>query len=193
MKKQQTLDKENIEETNARCEICGKEFEIIAGSHLKTHGMTSDEYREQFPGALLVSDGLRKRQSGVNNPMYGRTGENSPMYGRPSPMKGKHHTEASKQLMSEAQLGEKHHMHGKYLTEEHKQKISDKHADVSGKNNPNYGRTGEQAPMYGRIGENSPMYGRSGEKSPVWKGGISYLPYCEKFNNDLRASPQLLW
>lgn len=25
-----------------------------------------------------------------------------------------------------------------------------------------------------------------GEKSPHWKGGISYLPYCSKFNNELK-------
>ena len=26
-----------------------------------------------------------------------------------------------------------------------------------------------------------------GEKSPKWKGGVSFEPYCPKFNNDLRT------
>ena len=49
------------------------------------------------------------------------------------------------------------------------------------------GRTGEKSPMYGRTGERSPAYGLRGELSPAWKGGISFAPYCPKFNNEFKT------
>lgn len=93
---------------------------------------------------------LSKSRSGKNNPMW-----------------GKHHIEESKKKMSEALLGRK-------VSEETKQKISKNHADVSGKNNPNYGKFGEDNPLYGRrhteetkekmskarSGKNNPWYGK---------------------------------
>ena len=42
-----------------------------------------------------------------------------------------------------------------------------RYVDVSGENNPMYGRTGENNPMYGKGAE------RTGENNPMWKGGIS--------------------
>ena len=37
-----------------KCEVCGYEHEfMISNAHLKTHGMTSLEYKEKFPGARL--------------------------------------------------------------------------------------------------------------------------------------------
>ena len=38
------------------------------------------------------------------------------------------------------------------------------------------------------IGENNPMYGRNGKDAPGWKGGISFEPYCEKFNEAFKES-----
>lgn len=38
-----------------------------------------------------------------------------------------------------------------------------KHRDLSGKNNPMYGK--------GFLGEDNPMYGKTGEQAPMWKGG----------------------
>ena len=31
------------------CPICKKKYGLITGSHLKTHGMTVTEFREQYP------------------------------------------------------------------------------------------------------------------------------------------------
>ena len=238
---QATLSDEVIKETaKVKCEICGKEFEQITATHLKTHGINMHEYREKFPDASLISEGCRKKFSCENNGMFGKgyllAGENHGMY-------GKHHSEEAKQKQREANLG-------KHLTEETKQKISD--AQIGEKNHmygkrgegtPMYGRTcekcpaygvepwnkgetketnesvkkyvesgsktrkefnateegqkwldehnrGENAPMYGKgylvAGEKAPMYGRTGDKCPVYKGGISFLPYCEKFDDDLK-------
>lgn len=80
-----------------------------------------------------------------------RKGENNSFY-------GKHHTDESKQKMSEFQKGkiiseetrrkisestkgENSYWYGKNLPEETKKKISENHADVSGKNNPHYGKS----------------------------------------------------
>jgi len=35
-------------------------------------------------------------------------------------------------------------------------------------------------------GKNNPMYGKSGKLSPAWKGGKSFEPYTLKFNNKLK-------
>jgi hypothetical protein len=52
--------------------------------------------------------------------------------------------------------GKNHPLYGKHLSDSHKKKISLNHADMSGEN------------------------------SPSWKGGISFEPYCPKFNADLK-------
>ena len=57
---------------------------------------------------------------------------------------------------SESEGGELNYNYGKEMSEEQREKISTNHADVSGENNPN------------------------------WNGGISYFPYCTKFNNTLK-------
>lgn len=39
------------------CQVCGREFNQLNNSHLKTHGIqSSGEYRLKFPGCKLVSD-----------------------------------------------------------------------------------------------------------------------------------------
>jgi hypothetical protein len=98
-----------------KCKICGREFKFITVTHLKTHDITICEYREQFPDALIVSEGWRKKHSGESNPMYGRTGEKCPIYGKT----GKDHPMYGKGYLI---AGEKHGMYGKHHTEEAKQK-----------------------------------------------------------------------
>ena len=115
-------------------------------------------------------------------------------------MKGKCHTEEAKQKMRKPRSEEGKKNMRKPKSEEHKQKLREyrlgKKASeeakqkmsksCSGENNPMFGRTGEKCPMYGRTGEQCPAYGRTGEKHPMYKGGISFFPYCEKFDNDLK-------
>ena len=111
-------------------------------------------------GQKWLDENLR----GENGTMYGRTGDKASFYGR-------HHSEESKQLMSENHLdnsGDKNGMYGKKRPEHSKR--------ISGKNNPNYGKRGEEISMYGRTGE----------KHPNWQGGLSFFPYCEKFDDDLK-------
>lgn len=44
-----------------KCKVCGKEFKIITNNHLKKHGITIQEYREQFPDASLIPDGFKRK------------------------------------------------------------------------------------------------------------------------------------
>jgi len=34
---------------------------------------------------------------------------------------------------------------------------------------------------------------RRGEKSPSWKGGVSFEPYCTKFNNEFKERVRNFW
>lgn len=47
--------------------------------------------------------------------------------------------------------------------------------------------SGENNPMFGRRGKDSPLYGRFiGDKNPMWRGGVSFEPYCVKFNREFK-------
>jgi len=120
-------------------------------------------------------------------------GENHPMY-------GKHPSKKTLDKKSKA-------MKGRHLSEEHKRKISDNHADTSGKNSAmwkggitlnnvcnncgkplaNYKAT-YCMDCYDHSGENNGMYGvhRYGEDNPNWQGGLSFEPYPITFNNQLK-------
>lgn len=45
------------------CAICGQKQKQITHAHLKTHGVTFDEYLEQYPGRLWRCTVLQKRQT----------------------------------------------------------------------------------------------------------------------------------
>ena len=62
MSKRLTLDSEYVKETKVRCEICGKVFKEITNTHLKTHNVTINEYREQYPDTLMMSEGTRQKK-----------------------------------------------------------------------------------------------------------------------------------
>ena len=111
--------------------------------------------------------------------------------GKPSAFKDKHHTDEAKQKIRETHLGKKHTeehnqkigksvsgekngMKGKHHTDASRQKMCNNHADVSGKNNPMYGKIGEAAPMYGIP---SPMKGKhhTEESKQLIRDNTSYL------------------
>ena len=53
-----------------RCEICRKEFGLISYTHLKTHDITSKEYRAQFPGIEMVSEEVKEKESVWHKEFY---------------------------------------------------------------------------------------------------------------------------
>jgi hypothetical protein len=99
----------------------------------------------------------------------------------------KKRSEQTKQKYSKSKTGKSHPMYGKHYSEERIQKIRE---NTSGSSNPMYGRCGELNPMYGKkrpdLSERNSIM--KGDKSPNWLEGISFEPYCPKFNNPLKES-----
>ena len=134
-----------------RCMICRKEFERINYSHLKTHGITREEYCNRFPGAPLVSEELKKQ---VSEKLKGRTKEND---------EGK--IRAAEKMTNKVPtptMIEGHKIQGAKMK----------------------GRTKENNEGMKAMSEK--LTERTGEQCPNWKGGIAYLPYCEKFDNNFK-------
>ncbi len=52
------------------CRLCGKHLEMLNGHLTQTHGITPDEYREEYPDAQFASEQLREAMTGrlYNNP-----------------------------------------------------------------------------------------------------------------------------
>jgi hypothetical protein len=127
---------------------------------------------------------------GENNPMYGTKGHKCPNF-------GKTFTEEHKAKIAAAQMGEKNHNYGKtgknsanygkHPTNETKEKIA---KSLRGEKNSLYGKTGKKHPMYGykfSAEQRQKMSDtRRLEKHHNWQGGISFEPYCPKFNDDLK-------
>jgi len=104
---------------------------------------------------------LSKALSGCKNPMFGRSGVLAPSYGKrgkDSHMWGKHHTDAAKKKISDANKGENNSNYGKLNSVETRKKIS---IANSGVNHPNYGkhRSEETRSKIGRAGELHHAYG----------------------------------
>lgn len=70
---------------------------------------------------------------------------------------GKHPSEETRLKLCELRAGEKHPFYGKKHTEESRQKMSESHIGI-----------------------------QKGEKHPMWKGGVSFEPYCVKFNDEFK-------
>lgn len=166
--------------TKVKCEICGEEFEMINKLHLKKHGITREEYMNMFPDVPLVSDEYRKKMSEATS------GEKNGMFGH-------YFTQETKNKLSNSQIKrfeerpETHGMLGKHHTEESNDKNSES----------NIGRSPTQATRdkLSKAGierfkdpkeRDKISEAVSGENNGNYKGGISFLPYCEKFNNDLK-------
>lgn len=46
-----------------KCQICQKEFKLLAYKHLQTHGVTFEEYKQMFPNCSLSSLETKRKQS----------------------------------------------------------------------------------------------------------------------------------
>lgn len=101
--------------------------------------------------------------------------------------KGTHQTQETKYKISKSTRGLRHH------TEETKIKISQ---SLTGRKRPlevkkkiSDGQKGKYIPIEARQKMSKARKGiYYGEKSGNWKGGLSFLPYCSKFNKKLKES-----
>jgi len=111
----------------------------------------------------IPSRSYSEARLGDKNPMYGRRGENSPIRGRRP-------TTEELQKMSNANRGENHPNYGKTLSVDWCKKIGD-------------AQRGSHRSDETRKKQSKNHADFSGENNPNWQGGMSFEPYCNKFND----------
>jgi len=118
---------------------------------------------------------------------YKYTGIPEYKHGHNAPTKGKPLSEEHCKKLSESHKGQIPWIKGKHHTEESKQKNSEKHIGikqpleiVKKRNLSNIGK--HSIPKTEATKEKLRQY--RGPKSGNWKGGTSYLPYCNKFTEE---------
>lgn len=99
-----------------------------------------------------------------------QAGEKHPQYGKHSWSKGKHFSEDHCKKIGDAQRGEKNHRFGKHNSPDHRLKVS-------------LALTGCTRSIETRK---KVSIANTKENHPNWKGGISFEPYCPKFNNEFK-------
>jgi len=50
------MENNNIDKDYVTCKVCGFKSKRIYGNHLKSHGMTSEDYKKQYPGEPLYTE-----------------------------------------------------------------------------------------------------------------------------------------
>lgn len=166
----------------------------------------SEEHRNNLSKALKGNPKLSMAQKGkpkseehrrkLSEARIGKyRGEQSPFYGIP---KSEEHRRKLSDALKGKYPGEKSPMYGRHHTEEAKKKISEAHTGMSpseetkhklslslrGANNPRYGcHLTEETKK--KISE-ARMGKYKGEMNPNWRGGVSFEPYCIKFNKEFK-------
>jgi len=99
------------------CKICDKRSSRLYGKHLQSHNITSQEYKERFPGALLTTKKDKER-----------TSKNSGLH-----MK----QEKYKKMFSDKIIGEKNPNHRSKTTDKQRKERSPFSKDFKNYNNEN--------------------------------------------------------
>jgi len=97
---------------------------------------------------------------------------------------GRKHTEEARQKMSKANIGRAVWNKGRPWSEDTREKLSKSHI---GQEPWNKGKSD----VYSEYTLLVMSEAKRGNKSPGWKGGISFEPYCEKFNEALKESVRI--
>lgn len=133
----------------AACDICGK-----------VRILKNKDYRDL---CQLCSHKTNEFRCKISKTHIDMSGKNNPFY-------GKHHTNLTKQKISNANTG-------RYHTNETKRKISTAN---TGENNSNWGKHHSEENLR-KMSES-----QIGEKNHAWKGGISFGKYCHRFNKTFK-------
>lgn len=134
---------------------------------MKSGGHHSETTRKLISESHKGKQHSEETKQKIRETMKGtRIGVNHPRYGM-------HHSEETKKKISSSNLGMRRHWN-----EESKKKLS---ISKSGKNNPLFEK---KLPEELKI--KMGMYSRNLERAPNWQGGISFEPYCPKFNKEFK-------
>ena len=128
------------------CVVCQQSFKIVNNAHLATHNLTPKQYLERYPDAQCYSE--EAQQAIVSN---AKKRFSDP---RHHPMFGKHQTIKTRKAIgantTRCQMGRKRSdswrknistaLLGHAFSDETRKKMSLNHADITGSNNPFYGR-----------------------------------------------------
>lgn len=151
----------------------------ISASHIEKK--FSEEHKRKISEAQkghIVSEEQKQRQSKA-------------MRGHIPYIKGKYHTEESKIKMRKAKemkcSGINNPFYGKHHTKETKKKISDANRNPSEKTKLKMSKS-QKGRKHSDETKNKMSELHKGEKCHLWKGGISFEPYCPKFNKRLKES-----
>jgi hypothetical protein len=182
-------------EKKMECEICGREFKNFRAlaRHLRTHKITAREYYDKFLkkegegicpvcGKETFFMNLRGGYCKFCSRECAKSGENNPFY-------GKHHSEETKNKLSNALRGENHPNYGKHRLEETKKKISNtekgKHCSEETKKKMSDAKKGENHPNYGKHRSEETKKKLSdankGENNPNYKNGNSLKEFKEAY------------
>lgn len=149
----------------------GKGVRIDHPPFTKQHRERISKSKKGIPMKEETKRKISLANSGPNHPLFGKTGPEHPMYQKPL-------TEEHKKKISESLSGENSYMYGKHHSEESKQKMSESHKNhpnleekskkhserMSGEGNPFYGKRHSDEIMQiireKNSGPNSPLFGK---------------------------------
>lgn len=155
-----------------KCGKCGKMREVcrygyrdLCGSCAQKEKHVSEEHKHK------ISDACKERfKNPQNHPMFGNFHTKETKQKISSSRKGKYQSEETKEKISEAHIG-------KHFSEEHKQRLSEAHR---GKHFSEEHKR--------KLGE-----AYSGKNNPMWKGDISFEPYCFLFDEEFKERVREFW
>jgi hypothetical protein len=153
-----------------------------------------DQYLVQIKSASKIASEIGCQQETVSRYLHKyniplRT-QSEEIGGERHPLYGTHHSEETRKKISESVSGPNHPNFGK--------KSLLRSAKMSGSGNPRYGVKLSERQIEQQRASLLDYYDkhpeviirlsetRKGKNGPNWRGGISFEPYCPKFNSDLK-------
>ena len=124
-------------------------------------------------------------------PSCAHTKQNNPMY-------GKHHSDVAKEKIRKAHKerlknSQNHSMYGTHRSDCTKKKIREKLKDIY-RHSKIHHMCGKHHSEETKLKMHNAHIGKYvGENSSMWKGGVSYEPYCIKFNDDFKERVREYW
>lgn len=175
------------------CDICGKLDEIRFNTKCFTKcqkcACGTDDFRERAHNIGKLGKGVPlspEHRAAIRKAHVGKKESDETKEKKRHAQLGKKHTDAAKKKMSDAKKGKRPPNYGKPHSKNAKKKMSDikkgKTASKATKKKMSNTHKGKH------VGELNCMFGKTGDQSPLWRGGISYLPYCKKFNHKFKES-----